>query len=216
MRSRIKVRVCAPMCCFEKNKTNPKTHTRDTQFCSILLKKKKKKSFLPDACDLGRHHNIHKLVKISHENKLGVCGRTGAGDGEHKNWAFYDAPFCSNGNKAKLFFCFVVADLHGADTRWHLFRNPCSYTWKALALLFWNREINKCPSDWFRIKNKKKNTQQHNTRCACVCVRVHHCRHNMLYVISTQPPVYMKGGDKHHMNSNKAHPQSTNTSSSWS
>ena len=45
-------------------------------------------------------------------------------------------------------------------------------------------------------------------------VRVHHRRHNMLYVISTQPPVYMKGVDKHHMNSNKAHPQSTHTSSS--
>lgn len=64
-------------------------------------------------------------------------------------------------------FCFVVAAPHWVDTRWHLFRNPCSYTWKALALFFWNREINKCPYDCFRIKKKKNNN--------CVCVHVRTC-----------------------------------------
>lgn len=59
----------------------------------------------------------------------------------------------------------------------------------------------------------KKEARTH-THTRTVRVRVHHRRHNMLYVISTQPPVYMKGADKHHMNSNKAHPQSTHTSSS--
>lgn len=62
---------------------------------------------------------------------------------------------------------------------------------------------------------KKKKQQLCVCTCAYMLVRVHH-PHNMLYVISTQPPVYMKGVNKHHMNSNKAHPQSTHTSSSWS
>lgn len=50
------------------------------------------------------------------------------------------------------FVCCVVAAPLWVDTRWHLFRNPCSYTWKALVLFFWNIEINKCPCDCFRIK----------------------------------------------------------------
>lgn len=51
---------------------------------------------------------------------------------------------------------------------------------------------------------------------ALVCARVHYCWYNMLYVISAQPPVYVKGDNKRHMNSNKAQPQSINSSSSQS
>ena len=63
------------------------------------------------------------------------------------------------------------------------------------------------PLTAFGLKKRKK-TQM------CVCMLVHHHRHNMLYVICAQPPVYMRGVNKHHMNSNKAHPPSTHTSSS--
>lgn len=49
-----------------------------------------------------------------------------------------------------------------------------------------------------------------------MCARVHYCWYNMLYVISAQPPVYVKGDNKRHMNSNKAQPQSINSSSSQS
>ena len=98
-------------------------------------------------------------------------------DVEQKDWAFYYSPFWSNGNKAKqFFFCFVVAAAYWLATGWHLFRNPCSYTWKAATLLFWNREINKCPSDCFRIKKGSAHTHTHththtqSTPCTYGCI----------------------------------------------
>lgn len=59
----------------------------------------------------------------------------------------------------------------------------------------------------------KEYTHTRTTLDALMCARVHYCWYNVLYVISAQPPVYVKGDNKRHMNSNKAQPQSINTSS---
>lgn len=99
---------------------------------------------------------------------------------------------------------------------------PRLFTWKALSLSFWNREINKCPSECIRIKRRKKQTPKLLTQrwmtahvWAGACAPHRHRRDKMRNVISTQPPVYVKGVNKHHMNSSKAHPQSTHTPSLW-
>lgn len=58
-----------------------------------------------------------------------------------------------------------------------------------------------------------KRTHTYTTVDAQACARACLCRYNTLHVISAQPPVYMKGDNKRHMNSNKAQPRSINTSS---
>lgn len=67
-------------------------------------------------------------------------------------------------------FCFAIAAPCWVDTRWHLFRNPCSRTWKAFAH-FWNREINKCTCDCLK-KKEYTHTRAHIRWCECVCARV--------------------------------------------
>lgn len=132
------------------------------------------------------------------------------------------ATFCRVGNKTASFSRLIVERVRGDA----LGGIPRLFTWKALSLSFWNREINKCSSECIRIKEKKKkqkNTQTPDTTLDD-CVRLgraganapqRHRRHKMRNVISTQPPVYVKGVNKHHMNSSKAHSQSTHTPSSW-
>lgn len=154
-------------------------------------------------------YDSSKLSKRRHNNKLE------AHLGEYRRQGM--KPFIMHLSAAMVtnksaFVCCVGAAPHWVDTRWHLFRNPRSHTWKGLALLLWNREINKCPCDCFRILKHRHPPDV----SVCVHVTVRHCEHNMLYVISTQPPVYMKGVNKHRMNFNKAHPRSAHTSSSCS
>lgn len=72
------------------------------------------------------------------------------------------------------------------------------------------------PSDCFGIKNKHTEQRQRQKTVCVACTQASLSAQKTLNVISTQPPVYVKGVDKHHMNSNKAHPPSTNTSSSRS
>lgn len=125
-------------------------------------------------------------------------------------------PFPGNDNKANQLFVLLL--LFFARPAWVDVCSgiPAHDTWKAPALPFWNREINKYPSDWFRIKSTHTHTHTCTRGDALVCARVHYCWYNMLYVISAQPPVYVKGDNKRHMNSNKAQPQSINSSSSQS
>lgn len=122
-------------------------------------------------------------------------------------------PFPRNGNKVNQLFVLLLRFFTRRTPVDICSGIPACDTWKAPALPFWNREINKCPSDWFRIK---KNTHTYATLDAPACARARLCRYNTLDVISAQPPVYMKGDNKRHMNSNKAQPQSINTSSSQS
>lgn len=135
---------------------------KHTQFhrCSSLLFKKSIHLFCQThpnySCDLL------SLWKLSHDNKQEVYLGEWEWWGTERWRLFNCAPSSSKG----LVLLFVAAP-HRVHTRWHLFRNPCSYTWKASALFFWNREINKCPSDCFRIK--KKTPRTHDTRCVCTC-----------------------------------------------
>lgn len=146
------------------------------QFCylfSILLKKPQQQK--------NKRHVCHAPVTLEHIvtyiNRWNCTMKTNWrtrsrrwGWGAEK-WSLLWRCSVQQRQPSKTVFGFVVADLDWAGTRWHLFRNPCSCTWKALVLLFWNREINKCPSDWFRIKKHTTATTQHQPwMCVCVCV----------------------------------------------
>lgn len=62
------------------------------------------------------------------------------------------ATFCRVGNKTASFSRLIVERVRGDA----LGGIPRLFTWKALSLSFWNREINKCSSECIRIKEKKK------------------------------------------------------------
>lgn len=123
------------------------------------------------------------------------------------------APFCRNGSKTKqVMLCCHSSELGGnkviscqefpAQTP----ERPCRSSSET------DRLIN-VPLTALGLKGKIYTimTQHWMTARARVCSEASSSAEYGL--ISTQPPVYMKGVNKHHMNSNKAHPQSTHASS---
>lgn len=98
-------------------------------------------------------------------------------------------------------------------------RGVCELTFALESLLLTPERHRRSPSEIQRLINTPltglglKRTHTYTTGDAPACARARLCRYNTLYVISAQPPVYMKGDNKRHMNSNKAQPQSINTSS---
>lgn len=97
------------------------------------------------SCELSSHLNSQNWVMII--NWKYIWENTGG-----RGWSLLLCTFLQQWQQNKTaFVCCVVAAPQWVDTRWHLFRNPCSYTWKALPLFFWNREINKCPCNCSRI-----------------------------------------------------------------
>lgn len=102
----------------------------------------------------------------------------------------------------------------------------CGSSWGVRELTFAQESLlltperhRRSPSERKRLINAPltglglKRTHTYTTLDAPACARARLCRYNTLHVISAQPPVYMKGDNKRHMNSNKAQPQSINTSS---
>lgn len=167
--------------------------------------------FVSEACNLERHPNLQKLNRIESEVRRHTGSMLEEQEmwcGEEKKGAFNDASLRLNGNKAKLLFV-LLSRLLAGRVRGDICSGIPAHTperlWRS------SSEIERLINAPLTGLGLKINTQNNSTT---VCAQVHRCQHKMLNVISTQPPVYTKGVDKHRMNSNKAHPQSTNTSSS--